>query len=214
MNLTHCIDEIAERLAPTNQPEGFADLFVVLLNELAKGRPVSPTTLALALDWPAEKVAAVLEQARGTEYDDDGSIVGYGLTLRETAHAVEIDGRRLYTWCALDALMLPALIGQTAHVFSRCAATGTPISLTVTPDEIRDVEPADMAVSLVFPEAAADIRLTFCCHVHFFASLAVGHDWAAKDAGSQIVNAHDAFDLGGELARHLKPRLGAPSGIK
>ncbi|WP_455153162.1 organomercurial lyase [Cupriavidus basilensis] len=32
------------------------------------------------------------------------SLVGYGLTLRETRHAFEVDGRRLYTWCAFDTL--------------------------------------------------------------------------------------------------------------
>ncbi len=203
MNLTHCLAEVAERLAPANRPEGFADLFVVLLRELGKGRPVSPTTLALSLDWPAEEVAAVLGQTPSTEHDHDGNIVGYGLTLRETRHAFEIDGRRLYTWCALDALMFPAVMGQTASVFSRCAATGAPISLTVTPDEIQAVEPVGAAVSLVLPEAVADIRQSFCCHVHFFASIATGHDWAARHAGVEIVTVQDAFDLGCELARHL-----------
>lgn len=197
------ITAIAESLAPADRPEGFGDLFVALLRELAQGRPVSRTNLAATLDWPTERVVAVLEQATNTEYDNDGNVVGYGLTLRETSQVFEIGGRRLYTWCALDTLMFPALIGQTAHVSSHCAATGAPVSLTATPNEIRDVAPAHAAVSLVLPQAADDIRQSFCCHVHFFESVLTAEDWASEHQGVEIVSVQEAFDLGRELNRHL-----------
>ncbi|MDT7531239.1 organomercurial lyase MerB [Sphingopyxis sp. SE2] len=207
MKHTRYITEIAESLAPANQPEGFGQLFVVLLRELAKGRPVSQTTLAMSLDWPAQQVNAVLERATSTEYDSDGNIVGYGLTLRETSHIVEIDGRRLYAWCALDTLMFPALIGKTAHVSSHCAGTGAPVSLTISPNEMRDVVPADAAVSLILPQTTADIRQSFCCHVHFFASVMAAKDWASKHQGVEIVSVQDAFRLAQELSRHLLQRI-------
>jgi alkylmercury lyase len=35
-------------------------------------------------------VAAVLEQATSTEYDKDGNIIGYGLTLRETSYVLKL----------------------------------------------------------------------------------------------------------------------------
>ncbi|MBB4517474.1 hypothetical protein GGD68_006277 [Paraburkholderia fungorum] len=89
-----------------------------------------------ALDWPVGRVTAALEQAASAKWDDDGNVVGYGLTLRETPHTFEVDGRLLYTWCAFDTLFFPALIDRTAHVVSRCAATGVPVSLTVTPEAI------------------------------------------------------------------------------
>ncbi|MDT7531481.1 organomercurial lyase MerB [Sphingopyxis sp. SE2] len=203
MKHTRYITEIAESLTPANQPEGFGELFVVLLRELAKGRPVSRTTLAITLDWPAERVNAVLERTTSTEYDNDGNIVGHVLTLRETSHIFEIDGRRLYAWCALDTLMFPALIGQTARVSSHCAATGAPVSLTISPNEIQNVVPADAVVSLVLPQATADIRQSFCCHVHFFASVVAAKDWASKREGVEIASVQDAFRLGQELNRHL-----------
>lgn len=203
MRLARHFTEIAERLTPADRPEAFAALFIALLRELAKGRPVSRFTLAMSLGWPGERVVAMLERATSIEYDHDENIVGCGLTLRETSHIFSIAGSRLHTWCALDALMVPVLIGRVARVLSRCAATGAPISLTVAPNEIRDVEPADMAVSLLLSPATADIRQSFCCHVHFFASVPAGEDWTSKHKGAEIVSVQDAFDLGRALARHL-----------
>ncbi|WP_259461577.1 organomercurial lyase MerB [Paraburkholderia fungorum] len=203
MDLARYTAELVDRLTMAFRSEGLEELFVVLLRELAKGRPVSPGTLALALDWPVERVAMALQQAVSTEWDDDGNVVGYGLTLRETAHAFEIDGRRLYTWCAFDTLFFPALIDRTAHVVSRCAGTGVPVALTVTPSAIQDVEPAGAVVSLLLPGDIADIRAAFCCHVHFFASAAAAHDWTSTHAGVDIVNVHDAFDVGRETAQRL-----------
>ncbi len=202
MDTTHCFAEIAERLAPANRP-GFAALFVALLRKLVNGHPVSPETLALALGWPIERVTTVLERASDTEYDEEGNIVGYVLTLRETAHAIEINGQRLYTWCALDTLIFPAVLGRTARVFSRCAATGAPIVLTVTPDGIERAEPSDPAMSLVVPGPAIDLRHSFCCHVHFFASAFAADGWRSRHVGTEIASIQEASRLGRELAVNL-----------
>lgn len=145
----------------------------------------------------------MLERTTSTEYDDDGKIVGYSLTLRATSHIFEIDGGRLYAWCALDTLMFPALIGETARVSSHCAATGAPVSLTISPNAIRDAVPADAAVSMIHPQMTADIRQSFCCYVHFFASVPTAKDWASKHQGVEIVSVQDAFGLDQELNRHL-----------
>lgn len=171
------------------------------MRELAKGSAVSKELLAKRLGWPAERVAAVLDQAPGIEYDDRGWLIGYGLTLRETPHSFEVDGRRLYAWCALDALMFPAVIGQTANVRSRCPQTGEPVTLTVAPNKVLALEPTGAAVSLLPPGAQDDIRSSFYCHVHFFVSRQAGEDWLLQKPGAEIVSVEDAFRLGQALAR-------------
>lgn len=195
--------KIVESLSFGNRPKEFATLFIALLRQLAMGRPVSRERLASALGWSGARVATVLEQAPGTEYDDAGNIVGLGLTLRETSHIFEVDGRTLYTWCALDTLMFPALTGKTARVISRCAATGKPITLTVAPEAVLHVEPAEAMVSLRTPGTSPDIRCSFCCHVHFFASPSIANSWASTHQGIEVVAIESAFVLGHDVAFKL-----------
>lgn len=203
MDITRYVTEIANRLIPANQTKNLASLFSVLLHELIKGQSVSPTILATALNCDLEQLASILKEIPGIEYDNTGDIVGYGLTQRETMHTVEINGQRLYTWCALDTLIFPPLLNQTAYVHSRCASTSVPILLTVTPDEVLDITPSDAVVSLILPQNKTDIRLSFCCHVHFFASSRVAHDWALEHPRVEIVTVQEAYELGRKLARHF-----------
>jgi alkylmercury lyase len=176
---------------------------VAVVRELAKGRAVSREALAASLGWSPERLAELLEYASSTEYDDHGNIVGYGITLRKTAHAFEVDGRRLYTWCALDTLMFPTLLGKTAAVFSRCASTDAPIILSVAPHELRCVEPAGVVMSLLLPEASRDIRRSFCCNVHYFVSARESSSWISKHPQIRIVGIQDAFRLGRDIAVQL-----------
>lgn len=193
--------ELAERLATSFLPsEAARELFLALLRELARGRPVSASALATALGWSTDRVREVLGQVSSLELDGNGSVVGAGLTLRETPHVFEVDGQRLHTWCALDALMFPPVIGKTARVSSRCAATGAPIHLTVTPDAVLDVEPPEAVVSLVLPESSCDVRSAFCVHSNFFASAPAAQPWLAEHPAAAVAGVADVFRLGREFA--------------
>src|SRR3546814_5790930 len=67
-----------------------------------------------------------------------------------------------------------------------------------------DVCSSDLvAVSLVPPQETNDVRRSFCCHVHFFASTHVAQDWASKRPGLTIIGVREAFCVGQELNRQL-----------
>ena len=184
MDSARFTSEFAERFTADT-----AQLFDALLHELVKGEPVRPETLARVLGWPVDRVTDTLGQSVSTEWDGNGSVVGHGLTLRETPHVFEVGGQRLYAWCAFDTLIFPALLNETAHA--------------VTPDAVQALAPPDAAMSLLPPQDMSDVRRTFCCHVHFFVSTAIGQDWASGRAGFEIVGVHDAFGMGQELVRRI-----------
>ena len=204
---TYAIEVAARLVEPAERSEEFAKLLLALLRELAKGRPVSSGALASTLGWSASRVVALLEQQPCTEYDEQGNVVGYGITLNETAHALEVDGQRLYTWCALDALMFPVMIGKAARVLSCCAASGHSVSLRVSPDGVRDLKPASAVVSFPPADAVPDIRRSFCCHVNFYASAAAA--CRSTHENMELVGAEEAFGLGRLIAALLTNRAAA-----
>jgi alkylmercury lyase len=186
--------ELTSRLeAAFSVPLGASELLAVLLPLLADGKAVAPAALTEALAWPAARVADLLARLPNVERDASGNIVGLGLSLNPTPHVFEIRGRHLYTWCALDALLFPAVLGETARVSSPCAATGAPIRLVVSPERVEEVFPRNAVVSLVLPSADPDLRATFCDRVRFFVSKSAAGAWLRAHPGGLIVSVDDAY---------------------
>src|SRR5262245_45114670 len=81
--------------------EDVVSVMPTVVRRLADGRPVQIDALAAELGRPTAELDAMLERV-GVARDDDGRVVGVGLTLRPTPHRFAVGGRRFYTCCALD----------------------------------------------------------------------------------------------------------------
>jgi alkylmercury lyase len=140
---------------------------------LGEGRPFRPEELARRGNLQTEEVASFFDEWPMVQRDRQGRVVAFGgLTLEPTSHVLEVDGRTLHTWCALDTLFLPELLGRPARIRSTSPETGETISLTVDGAGVQDVAPEGAAMTLheVGGFDLQDVVGTFCCYVHFFAS--------------------------------------------
>ena len=121
------------RLATEDPVE--ARLRRVVFEALLAGRPVTASELASESGRPVAEVRNRLAElaARGlVELDDQGRLVGcMGLSLRPTGHRLQLGGRELYTWCAVDAVGIPAALEADAWIDSRCAECGRPLGIDV-----------------------------------------------------------------------------------
>jgi alkylmercury lyase len=172
-----------------------ADLMPAALRLLARGAPVSMTELAAATGVDVAEVANA-PGARDIEYDDEHRIVGWGLTLIPTPHTFVVDGRRLYTWCAADTLMFPAIIGRRAQVESRCPTTDAVIRLTVDPhDGVTDLSPATAVISIPAPDEldVSRVRASCCNPGRFFATSEAAADWRARHPSGSVLPVADAY---------------------
>jgi alkylmercury lyase len=199
------LDQLAERLSIAFTRRTAADAFTPLLKPalqlLARGSPVTPDEIAVAAGRTPAAVLAALRQQPSVEWDEAGRVVGLGLTLRPTPHRFEVDGRTLFTWCALDTLMFPALLGTRAQVTSPCPITGVQVRAAVAAEHAEQVEPADALVSLVVPEVIEDLRRAFCHQVHFLSSPEAAAHWRAEHPDGLTLPVADAFQLGQMLIR-------------
>ena len=215
------LDHLARALREAGLRQAFTPevsrLTVRLWREIARGDPVSPQRveqIASALDLPQQTAHEVLDKM--CERDGDGNVVGIaGLSQNQHPHRFTVNGIRLATWCAWDALFLPVMLQQTALVTSRCPVTGETIRLTITPEGVTSKHPESAAISIVIPqpttsglESVEEIWMTFCHHIHFFSSPQAAQEWfAARGQEIAILTIEEALRLGrltlSEVLRHI-----------
>jgi alkylmercury lyase len=195
-------------------------LLLRVLRSLSKSQAVFPVQINQII----EEIGITREDAyqllaQVAERGTDDAIVGLlGLSLNETQHHFEIGGKHLFTWCALDTLFLPGLLGQPANVESESPVSGAKIRLTVSPRGADAVDPADAVVSIVVvdPDAAnlgsvEAIWSTFCHHVFFFANRRQAEQWVAErdyPGAIEILSVAEAFEVGRQLSSSLLNQAG------
>jgi alkylmercury lyase len=173
------LDTIATRLLePLRREQEILNRTIV--QQVAQGTPVKKAMLAAALHLSPEE----LEQR---------------LTLVPTVHQFRVEQRTLFAWCAFDTLTYPVELHLSAQVTSRCPVTGSSIHLTVTPDQLRDLEPEEAHISLVVDVAAEcgqNVREDVCSYGHFFASHEAATQWQAEHPQVLILSVEEAYQVG------------------
>jgi predicted transcriptional regulator len=105
--------------------------FTALLDD----RPMTAVELADATALPpaeVERALATLQTDGALEVDDAERVIGaHGLTRRSTRHTIIASQRTWNTWCALDAIGIPAALRLDAEVHTVCPACNTGIALGV-----------------------------------------------------------------------------------
>jgi alkylmercury lyase len=177
-------------------------LLLRIWRALADGRPVSSEhsdDIISELGSDAASAHRFLDAV--CERNPAGDIVGaVGLSLDGHPYRFRVNGVNLRTWCAVDTLFLPAMLGMRAEVTSLSPLSGVHISLIIDSAGVRQSEPQGTVVSLpvvdavdVDTDSARGIQGTFCCRAHFFASRDEGERWAGQRGGAEIVSLDEGF---------------------
>ena len=207
---TNKLDEIAKSVRESGILPSFdpaeSRLLIRLWRTLAAGHPLSDeqvNDIASTLEIAHDVAASVLRKTG--ERDDEGHIVGIlGLSLEISSRRFHVNGQTLYTWCAWDTLLLPAMLGQTATVEASCEATEEKIRLTVTPERVEHADPSSAVISMVTAsptgsglESAEDVQAVFCYFVHFFRSAETAAEWlSGKTHDGHILSVEEGHTLG------------------
>jgi alkylmercury lyase len=174
------------------------DLCRQIIYQVARGKPVAPATLQTSLQISQHELEQRLTRLPETEFDQEGNILGWGVTLVPTSHRFQLDGKVLYTWCAFDTVLFPPSLHMQAHVHSTCPVTGQAITFVATPEgEIRDLTPASSVMSLLIPESRLDcVRDIFCQQSLFFQAEQAASTFLATRPEAVLFSLEEAAHLG------------------
>jgi alkylmercury lyase len=101
-------------------------------------------------------------------------------------------GRKLYTWCAPDALLYPYVLDHTAEVRSTDPVSDERVELFVSSTGIEMVRPRSARVSWVRKGDPRNVRESFCRSSLFFTRAETAEDWAEGRDGVEILTVEEA----------------------
>jgi len=191
------LEMIATQLAEQLQCEQ-EDLCLPILHQVTRGKAIEKAALAASLQVSQGDLEQRLLHLPDTEFDQQGNILGWGVTLVPTRHRFQIHGQSLYTWCAFDTVLFPPSLQAEAHVQSTCPVTGHPITFVATPEGIvKDLLPAGSVMSLIIPAKRSEcVRATFCEQSLFFESEQAASTWLADHSEAVVLSVEEAALVG------------------
>ncbi len=124
------------------------------------GRVATASRLAdgagLSLEVVHDELAALEQQ--GLLVCDAHGVVGIsGLSLVETPHHLHLDGRSLFTWCALDAVGIAAGLGADAAIAGQCFHCQRDVAVRFEAGQVMAASPADLSLWLPLPQAGRSV---------------------------------------------------------
>jgi hypothetical protein len=188
--------------------EALRRLVIAGFHALWTGATVTLADLADG-DAAALTEAARHLRARGRiEFAHDGQLLAvHGLARRATRHRVEHDAGIVNTWCALDAIGIPAALAIDARAVTQCPTCGRELVVTLT----RGVPQAAAGPVLWYPEASCGHLIDdFCSAANLFCSTSHLEEWRGDNRSvGQVLDFDEVADLGRQawrdVAQHFSP---------
>jgi len=171
---------------------GIDKIQTVFHSFLKDGRPLKIEKFAALMDV-SEDDAFELAQNKG-ELNQQGELVGFlGLSVVPTNHIILINDKKLYTWCAADTLIFPAILNTKVEIHSQDPTNATQIKITVDNDYLTSIMPSGVMISWVDEVDDSDIRCSMCNRVHFFASDESAIRWHSNNQDARIFSVVDFY---------------------
>lgn len=162
------------------------------------GRPVALQQLEASLPEDVERAqtSEVVERLAASGHldrDPSGAVVGAGgLTLDDAPHRLLLRGRDYRTWCAYDAIGIPAALGVDGAISTRCGVCRRAIAvrLPAAADEERRER-------LWLAAGGTDLRAEFCTPTVLLCSPEHAASWAERHGKrGRVVDLGQAWRLG------------------
>jgi len=124
-----------------------------------------------------ESRLSAVEGAGRARRAQNGNLVGIaGLSLEPTPHAIEIEGRSFWTWCALDAVGIFTALGATGIVRSNPPGDLNDLQIRFTDGSTY----SEAALFIADGYDGMDVIESWCSKVNFFGTSREAENWVTE----------------------------------
>ena len=160
----------------------------IAVGEVVATSPHGAASAQSTLDEMVERGMAILQ---------GGDLVAIdGLSIPPTQHGMRLGDDALFTWCAADAIGIPAALGEDGEVLTACPHCSAEI---IVPIEGGAPQASEELVLWLPTASCTHVVTQFCPDVNFFCSGAHLDAWRSQ-AGEPVGEALSA-DAAAELGR-------------
>lgn len=166
----------------------------VAVAEVVATSPNGAARAQSTLDEMVERGMAIL--------DADELVAVDGLSVTPTQHRMRLGDDALFTWCAADAIGIPAALGEDGEILTSCPHCSAQI---VVPIEA-GVPEADEDLVLWLPTASCSHVVTqFCPDVNFFCNRPHLEAWRSEvgEPVGETLSVDEAAELGRQWWSYL-----------
>ncbi len=143
------------------------------------------------------RAAEDLDSQGALELDGEIVVGAHGLTTRSTPHSFEHRGRAVHTWCALDAVGIPAALALDSAVHTTCPTCDARLDVAV-----RAGKPSsDGRVVFLLTSPCSNLMRDLCSVASMFCGINHLDQWTAAHGSpsGQALSLAEAADLGRAL---------------
>lgn len=170
-----------------------SDFILRIFQELMLGSSISKNRFYKLIKVSKDKADAILNKLGET--DVQGNIIAFsGLSTVPTKHRFIVNGKMLYTWCVVDAILFAEWLGVEANVHSTDPFDNSPIELQINGGQLLWTTPYPLFISWLESVDTCNIKGSLCNHVSFFASERTAKQWLKNNPDGKILTLEDFFE--------------------
>ena len=170
-----------------------SDFILRIFQELMLGSSISKNRFYELIKVSKDKADAILNKLGET--DVQGNIIAFaGLSTVPTKHRFIVNGKMLYTWCVVDAILFAEWLDVEVNVHSSDPIDSSLIELQINGGQLLWTTPYPLFISWVESVDTCNIRGSFCNHVSFYSSERTAKQWLKNNPDGKILTLEDFFE--------------------
>ena len=175
---------------------------------LDRAKPVAPEDIASYTGICRQRIAQLLDlldSAGRVRRDAALEVVGAGgLSVVPDRHAIELDGRPFWTWCAYDIVGIFGALGASGRASSPSPTDGEPILVNFTKGRPEKNDAVLFRPDEELMTCCDNVYEEWCPNSNLFASAELAAQWAhQRGLHGRVLDLEEASDLATESWRKL-----------